>query len=73
MSIANELSSDVATAMLAPKDNETTQDASELAGVVIEVHSTLRRLTLEARKKKRRPQTATADDPPHTNKAASGN
>ena len=73
MSIANELSSDVATAMLAQKDNETEQDSSELAGVVIEVHSTLRRMTLDARRKKRRPQALPADESPRSNIPASGN
>lgn len=73
MSIANELSSDVATAMLAQKDNETEQDASELAGVVMEVHSTLRRMTLDGRRKKRRSQTPPADESPRSNNAASGN
>jgi hypothetical protein len=73
MSIANELSSDVATAMLAQNDNETEQDASELAGVVIEVHSTLRRMTLDARRKKRHSQAPIADESPRSNNAASGN
>lgn len=73
MSIANELSSDVATAMLARQDDVTPQDASERAGVVIEVHSTLRRMTLEARRNKRRPHTTPAEDPSRSNSAASGN
>jgi hypothetical protein len=54
MSIANELSSDVATAVLARKDEETALDSSELKDVVMSVHTTLRHLTTEARKKGRR-------------------
>ncbi len=73
MSIANELSSDVATAMLAQKDNETEQDANELAGMVMEVHSTLRRMSLDDRRKKRRRQAPLADESLRSNNAASGN
>lgn len=73
MSIANELSSDVATAMLARQNDATPQDASELAGVVIELHSTLRRMTLEARRNRRRPHTTPAAEPPPLSNAASGN
>lgn len=56
MSIANELSSDVAAAMLARHDGERPQSAGELVGVVIEVHSTLRQLTAEARCRRARRQ-----------------
>lgn len=52
MSIANELSSDVAAAVLARKDNESLADSSILKDVVMKVHSTLRHLTTEARKKR---------------------
>jgi hypothetical protein len=69
MSIAHELSSDVATAVLTGKDDESPHDASELAEVVIEVHSTLRRLTSEARRKKR--GTLDSSDAPPTISAAS--
>lgn len=51
MSIAHELSCDVATAMLAARESE--QPAShdgDLTDVVLEVHSTLRCLTDEARR-----------------------
>jgi hypothetical protein len=54
MSIANELSTDVAAAMLTPRDGETPADSSELKDVVMKVHTTLRHLTVEARKKNRR-------------------
>ncbi|HWS56226.1 MAG TPA: hypothetical protein VN228_18945 [Pyrinomonadaceae bacterium] len=58
MSIAHELSSDVAAAMLAQQDDESPRSAGDLAGVVIEVHSTLRQLTAEARRRKARPRNA---------------
>ena len=50
MSIAHELSSDVAAAMLAPQDDESPRSVGDLAEVVIEVHSTLRKLTAEGRR-----------------------
>lgn len=53
MSIANELSSDVAAAVLTAKQDDSRQDSGELAEVVKEVHSTLRRLTAEARRENR--------------------
>jgi hypothetical protein len=56
MSIAHELSSDVAAAVLAREKDEPSQDTSELLEVVKEVHSTLRELTAEARRKNRRSQ-----------------
>jgi 16S rRNA C1402 N4-methylase RsmH len=54
MSIAHELSSDVAAAVLAREKDEPLQDTSELAEVVMEVHATLRELSAEARRKNRR-------------------
>lgn len=53
MSIAHELSSDVAAAVLAAEEGKALADASERAEVVLEVHSTLRRLGTEHRKKRR--------------------
>ncbi|HEY9282226.1 MAG TPA: hypothetical protein VIP46_02120 [Pyrinomonadaceae bacterium] len=44
------MSSDVAAAVLASKKGESRPEAGELAEVVMEVHSTLRRLTAEARR-----------------------
>lgn len=71
MSIAHELSSDVASAVLAREKDEHAQDKSKLLEVVKEAHSTLRELTAEARRISRRPlkrsdapslkQTASAD------------
>ena len=54
MSIANELSSDVAAALLSRREGERGMDASRLVNVIVEVHSTLRHLTTEARKSTRR-------------------
>lgn len=53
MSIAHELSSDVAAAVLAHIE-EPLQDRNELVEVVMEVHSTLQELSEEARHKTRR-------------------
>lgn len=51
MSIAHELSCDVATAMLAAGESEQTGSLDEeLTDIVLEVHSTLRCLTGEARR-----------------------
>lgn len=53
MSIAHELSSEVAAAMLTDEEGQTPGDASERAEVVLEVHSTLRKLSAEHRRKTR--------------------
>ena len=53
MSIANELSSEVAAAVLAAEEGKAPGDASERAELVLEVHSTLRRLSAEHRRKGR--------------------
>jgi 16S rRNA C1402 N4-methylase RsmH len=58
MSIANELSSEVAEAVLARRQDESTQSTRDLAGMVKEVHSTLRRLTAESRRRKAAPRGA---------------
>jgi len=58
MSIAKELSSDIAAAVLARKNDEASIDSSELKDVVMQVHSTLRHLTAAARKRNRRSQTS---------------
>ena len=51
MSIAHELSCDVATAMLAGHESEQSGSSEgDLTNVVLEVHSTLRCLTDEARR-----------------------
>jgi hypothetical protein len=53
MSIAHELSSDVAAAVLTAREDEPPRDANERAEVVLEVHSTLRRLSAEYRRRGR--------------------
>lgn len=53
MSIAHELSSDVAAAVLAPEEGAAPVDASERAELVLEVHSTLRRLSAEQQRRNR--------------------
>lgn len=71
MSIANELSSEIAAAVLADGESETARDVSERAEVVLKVHSTLRRLSAEHRKKGRAERGASGDPPPGEG-AASG-
>lgn len=51
MTIANELSSEVATALLeAHKKDELYADPRNIRDVIVAVHSTLRRLKTEARR-----------------------
>jgi hypothetical protein len=51
MSIARELSCDVATAMLTPREGEQAETrGGELTEIVLEVHTTLRRLTNASRR-----------------------
>ena len=71
MSIAHELSSDVAAAVLAAEEGVSPEDASERAEVVLEVHSTLRRLSAEHRRRGRGAK-GQAEDPPPGEGAASG-
>ncbi|HEX6623995.1 MAG TPA: hypothetical protein VF064_09805 [Pyrinomonadaceae bacterium] len=72
MSIAHELSCDVATAMLAnPADEQRGAAGGALTDIVLEVHTTLRRLTNEARQ--RRAQAFRPEAPPNAaGTAASG-
>lgn len=71
MSIAHELSSEVAAAVLAAGEGEARPDASVRAELVLEVHSTLRRLSAEYRRRGsgagREPE-----DPPRGEGAAAG-
>ncbi len=53
MSIAHELSSDVAAAVLSAEEGEAPGDPGERAELVLEVHSTLRRLSAEYRAPRR--------------------
>jgi non-ribosomal peptide synthetase component E (peptide arylation enzyme) len=57
MSIANELSSEVAAALLSRQEDGSFVDSSKLVKTIVEVHSTLRHLTIEARRNTRRAQT----------------
>ena len=74
MSIAHELSCDVAAAMLAAREGEPdrSQSAPELTGVVLEVHTTLRRLTREARRRRLDARRAPAADDDGNASAAAG-
>src|SRR5215207_6452171 len=71
MSIAHELSSDVAAAVLAAEEGEPPRDAYERAEVVREVHSTLRRLSADYRRRGRGAR-GVPDGPPLGEGAASG-
>ena len=71
MSIAHELSSEVAAAVLAEREGEAPLDASGRAEVVLEVHSTLRRLSAEYRRRDRAARDETGE-PPLGEGAASG-
>lgn len=71
MSIAHELSSEVAAAVLAAGEDETRLDASVRAEVVLEVHSTLRRLNAEYGRRGRAARRE-PEDPPRGEGAASG-
>ena len=63
MSIAHELSSEVAAAMLTDGEGQTRREASERAEVVLEVHSTLRKLSAEHRRKARAARRGTEEPP----------
>lgn len=69
MSIANELSSEVAAAMLAREEDKDSVKSSGLLDVVLEVHTTLRRMTRQARRKSLK---YPADSPQALGTSASG-
>jgi len=71
MSIAHELSSDVAAAVLTAGEGEAPGDASERAELVLEVHSTLRSLSADYRRRGRDAK-GERTDPPFSEGAASG-
>ena len=48
MTISNELSSDIATAILAA-ENKAPRELKELMEIVLKVHSVLQEMTVEAR------------------------
>lgn len=71
MSIANELSSEVAADMLARhKDEVSGTNRNKIKAVIVELHSTLQRLTANTRKANRRahPQTAQPSSNPASTK-----
>lgn len=53
MSIAHELSSDVAAAVFVRKEGEAKADTKVLIEIVIQFHSTVRGLTIKARERRR--------------------
>ena len=63
MSIAHELSSEVVAAVLADREGGARLDASERAEVVLEVHTTLRRLSAEYRRRGRARQGEPGEPP----------
>jgi hypothetical protein len=71
MSIAHELSSEVAAAVLAGKEGEAVPDASGRAEVVLEAHTTLRRLSAEHRRR-RVAARGVSEEGPRGEGAASG-
>lgn len=72
MSIAHELSSEVAAAVLSAEEGAVPSDPGERAELVLEVHSTLRRLSAEHRRKKGRALEGGDDAPPKGSGAVSG-
>ncbi len=71
MSIANELSSDVALAVLTSEAEAPRMSASEKIDMVAQVHSTLRHLTAKARRLPRHKRKR-AEPPAEGNSAAAG-
>jgi hypothetical protein len=69
MSIANELCSDVASAVLARREKDDELASTEMTKILLEVHTTLRRLTAERRRRLFLQEPAT---PPAGNAAAGG-
>ena len=73
MSIAHELSCDVATAMLTERPDERGAAAGgDLTDIVLEVHTTLRRLTNEARQRRAQAFQSHAPQTPAAGTASSG-
>jgi hypothetical protein len=70
MAIANELSSDVATAVLAHKQKGQS-NTTELKEILLNFYSALRPLTTESRRRRWRAQSSPAT--PATGQAASNN
>ena len=71
MSIANELSSDIATALFTRQEEKSEIETKGLTNIVLEVHSTLRRLMADARQQRRRSRFSTIASSPTDARAAS--
>ena len=72
MSIANELSSDVAAALLARQLTPTAPSQIDLTEVMLSFHATLRQLTDEERRRRRR-ALPPGTTPPASNAAVANN
>ncbi len=73
MAIANELSSDVAAAVLTHKENQTQADSKALIEIVRNFYSALRPLTVDARRRRMRSLAFGEAPPPPNTRAATGN
>ncbi len=73
MAIANELSSDVAAAVLAHNEVGVEDKTENLVEIVRDFHSALRHLTVEARRSRVHQVQSTEPSPSPINRAASGN
>lgn len=71
MGIANELSIDVAAAVLARKDQPLQAGTTELIEIVRNFHSAMRDLRGEERRRRPRASSST-ESPPASSQAASG-
>ena len=69
MSIANELSCDVAAAVFTEADEQTEPDAEQMTELVLTLHTTLRQMTDEARDR-RRAQRAQRTDAAYNTQSA---
>lgn len=59
MAISNELSSEIAAAILAQK--KTPQELDRLKDVILRVHTTLQEMSEEARAERSKPRATSAD------------
>ncbi len=73
MSIANELSSDVATAVLIHANDKVQSDPKKLIEIVRDFYAALRPLTKAARRRRIKPQASFEPSAPPNSRAASGN
>ncbi len=72
MALANELSSDVATAVLAHKEDRAQGETKELLEIIRNFYSALRPLTAEARRRRLRRASSNKSQAP-AKRAVSGN